>query len=422
MIPNKTQRTQPLARALLAALLLALPAAPALAEEVVAIQAGKIIPIAGEEIENGTILIQDGRITAIGKDVEVPWDASVIDASDKVVMPGLIEPHSSLGLDQPNEAMPNVPFVSVFEAIDPFSSYFPDSLRNGVTSIHLLPGNDTLIGGQGMIVKPHGASVEDMTVQRNVGLKISLRPTRGRSRMAHISELRRTFEDMKRELEEKEKELEEKAKDGEEAPGTARDQLDIRRRALADLLDGALPAYVYCDNASDVLRAITLSKEHGYKMIPVLGQDGYKAAKLLAEAKLPAIVDPALVTWERDEETGQEMPHSTPTALKEAGVKFALQSTSSTLGDGYLWYQAARAVRSGLPREDALRAITLSAAEILGIADRVGSLEKGKEANLLVLSGDPLDIRTWVETVMIEGEVVYERSKDPTLSELGAGS
>ena len=403
------------------ALLLTLPVGPAQAEDVVAIRAGKIIPIDGEEIRDGTILIKDGRIEAIGKDVEVPWDANVIDASDKVVMPGLIEAHSSRGLDRANESVPNVPFVSVFEAVDPLSSYFPDSLKQGVTSIFLIPGNDTLIGGQGMIVKPHGPTVEDMMVQLNVGLKISLRPTRGRSRMAHISELRRTLDGMRRELKEKEEELEEKAKEGEEATGTARDQLDIRRRALADLLDGSLPAFVYCDNASDVIRAIALRDEYGFKMVPVLGRDGYKAAKLLAEAKLPAIVHPSIVTWERDEATGEEMPHSTPTAHEEAGVKFAIQSTGSTLGDQFLWYQAAKAVRNGLPREDALRSITLSPAEILGIDDRVGSLTEGKEANLLVLTGDPLDIRSWVDMVIIEGEVVYERSKDPTLAKLGAG-
>jgi imidazolonepropionase-like amidohydrolase len=375
----------------------------AMAEDVVAIKAGRIIPMSGDEIRDGVILVNNGRIEALGKDLEIPWDARVIDASDRVVMPGLFEAHSSQGLDRANENAPSVPFVSVYESVDPLSPYFADSLREGVTSILLIPGNSTLIGGKGMIVKPVGPTVEDMTVKLDVALKMSLRPMGGRSRMAHIAELRKTLRGIQEAMKKDDK------------------PLDDKRKALGSLLEGTLPGVIYCENASDVMRGIALAKEFGIKMIPVLGRDGYKAADLLAKAGLPAVVDPTQLVWERDGETGVEVPHATPKVLADAGVKFALQVQSSTLGGRYLWYQAATAVRHGLPRDDALRAITLWPAEILGVADRVGSLEKGKDANLLVLTGDPLDVRTWVDVVMIEGEVVYERSKDETLKKVGGG-
>ena len=401
---------------LLVGVLVALAAAPVMSDEVVAIKAGRIIPIAGEEVRGGVIVIKDGRIEAIGKDVEIPWDARVIDATDRVVMPGLVEPHSSRGLDRPNERVPNVPFVSVFDSIDPRSSYFEDSVKDGVTTILITPGNDTLIGGQTMILKPSGSTVEEMAVKADVGLKISLRPTGGRSRMAHIGELRKVLRDMVTELEETKKQEAEKKEEDRE---TARDLIGDKKRALADLLEGRFPAFVYCQTASDVIRAVALAKEFGIRIIPVLGSDGYKAAEVLVKAKLPAIVDPRLIHWEREQETGEEKPHANPTVLRDAGINFALQSTSSTLGTRFLWFQAAKAVRHGLTREEALRAITLAPAQIIGIADRVGSLEKGKDANLLILTGDPLDIRTWVDTVMIEGKVVYDRSKDKTLEKLG---
>lgn len=400
----------------LVAVLLSLSAA---AQEVVAIKAGRIIPIEGDELRGGVILIKEGRIEAVGKDVEIPWDARVIDASDRVVMPGLVEPHSSRGLEHPNESIPSVPFVSVFDAIDPVNTYFEDALRDGITSIFITPGNSTLIGGQALVVKPVGSTVEEMAVKTNVGLKMSLRPYGGRSRMAHIAELRKTLNDLRDELEEAKKKAEE-AEDKEGEKKDPRDQVGLKKRALVDLLEGEIPAMIYCQTASDVVRAIALSKEFGFRIVPIIGVDGHKAASVLSEAKLPAVVDPTLVHWERDEETGEERSYPTPTILRDGGVKFALQSTSSTLGTRFLWYQAATAVRYGLTRQEALRAITLSPAEIIGMGDRVGSLEKGKDANLLILTGDPLDVRTWVDSVMVEGKVVYERSKDRTLEKIGA--
>ncbi|MHC4439270.1 MAG: amidohydrolase family protein, partial [Planctomycetota bacterium] len=166
-----------------------------------AVEASRIITIAGKDIKNGVILIEDGTIKAVGEDVEVPWDAFVIEAKNQVVMPGFVMAHTSSGLDRANENMPEVPFISTFDSIDPISTFFEDSLRDGVIAMLVLPGNNTLLGGTGTIVKPYGLTVESMLVKRYTGLKISLLPSRNTSRMGHMQRFRRYMSELKEYLE-----------------------------------------------------------------------------------------------------------------------------------------------------------------------------------------------------------------------------
>src|SRR5215475_1643680 len=169
-------------------------AAAAPAQEQLAIKGGRILPISGPPIDGGVILIRDGRIQAVGKDLAIPSDYRVIDAAGKVVMPGFIEAHSSRGMDQPNEVNANVPFLSVIDAIDPGQEYFEDCRRNGVTTVAIVPGDDTMIGGQAAVIKTAGTYVEQMTLKRQAGIKISLRPGTGRSRMSHLASLRKELD------------------------------------------------------------------------------------------------------------------------------------------------------------------------------------------------------------------------------------
>src|SRR5437773_3250453 len=179
----------------LGALLLAgLVAAETSAQEQLAIKGGRILPIGQPAIEGGVILIRNGKIQAVGKDLAIPADYKVIDAAGKVVLPGFIEAHSSRGMDQANERNNNVPFLSVVDAIDPGQEYFEDCRRNGVTTVAVVPGDDTMIGGQAAIIKTAGTFVEQMIVKRQAGIKISLRPAIGRSRMSHMAGLRKELE------------------------------------------------------------------------------------------------------------------------------------------------------------------------------------------------------------------------------------
>jgi len=380
----------------------------------VVVRAGKIITIAGADIQDGVILIEDGVIKAVGSDVEIPWDAFVIEAKDKVLMPGFVLAHTSSGLDSENENVPEVPFLSTFDSIDPLSPYFEDSLRDGVVAMLVLPGDNTLLGGTGTVVRPHGRTVEAMLAKRYTGLKISLRPTGNTSRMGHIQRFRRYMDELKDYLEE----YEQRKADAKEEKKPFDEEIDPRKQPMIDLLDGKLTAFIYCDRAADVPKAIEIQQAHKLKAVLVLSSDCYKAVDLIAEKKLPVILDPQLVVWETNEETNAEEMKVIPMILYKAGVKFALQTDTSQYGRRYLWYQAAAAVKHGMKRAEALKSITLYPARFIGVDDRFGSIEVGKEANLIFLTGDPLDAQTWVDQVMIGGEIVYEKAKDKRLKKL----
>lgn len=444
------------------ALAVVLVVAPfAAAQEQLAIKGGRIVPVSRPPVDGGVVLIRDGKITAVGKDVPIPSDYRVIDAAGKVVVPGFVEAHSSRGMDQANERNTNVPFLSVVDAIDPGQEYFEDCLRNGVTTVAVVPGNDTMIGGQAAVIKTAGGYVDQMIVKRQAGIKISLRPTSGRSRMSHLESLRKEL-DLARET------LQDQGSRPRSASGTRPsatpratpngDQLDdptqpqpeqggeqqpgpdavadtaARREAIIRLLKGEVPAFIYCDAAMDVPQALNLTKEYQLKSILVLGQNCYKAAKLVAASKLPVILDPTLVFWETDPRTGEDHKIILPKVYREAGVPFTFQVTGiaggnlfrapdlpATLGTNFLWYQAATAVKYGTPPAEALEAITLRPAKYLGVDGLLGSLETGKDADLIILTGDPLKMSTWVHTTLVRGKVVYERDKDHKLQHLLRG-
>jgi len=379
-----------------------------------AVEAGRIITIAGKDIKNGVILIEDGTIKAVGTDVEIPWDAFVIEAKDKLVMPGFVLAHTSDGLDRENENLPEVPFISTFDSIDPISTFFEDSLRDGVVAMLVLPGNNTLLGGTGTIVKPYGRTVEAMLIKRYAGLKISLQPSRNTSRMGHMQRFRRYVLDLKDYLEE----YEQRKADAEEEKKPFDEEIDVTKQSMVDLLNKKLTAFIYCDRAADVPKAIEIQKTYELNTVLVLSPDCYKAADLIAKSKLPVILDPELIVWETNEQTNEEEMKVVPMIFHKAGVKFAFQTDTSQYGRRYLWYQAATAVKYGMKREEALKSITLYPAQFIGVENRLGSIEMGKEATLIFLTGDPLDAQSWVDQVMIAGEIVYERAKDERLKKL----
>jgi imidazolonepropionase-like amidohydrolase len=429
------------------------------AQKPLAIKGGKIITMNGDPIENGTILFRDGKIVDVGLDLKIPVEAKVIDATGKVVMPGFVEPHSSSGMSQANETNPLVPYVSVLDSIDPMSTYFVDARRNGVTSVAITPGNSTMIGGQAAVIKTGGEFVDDMVLKPDVGVKISLQPVSG-SRMSHLANLRKALDDAKRKMEGKNdakqanddkgeetqpvsgrgrrggrpespredsdgaiqddpKETEkEKTDPKKEEPVKPESELD---KAMFALLSGKLPAIIYCDQAMDVGQALRLIKEYNLTARLVLGKECYKAAAEVAKSGLPVILDDTLVFWEEDPRTKEETKIVLPQIFRDHNVKFAFQvgrENSSTLGTTYLWYQAATCVKYGMPEQEALEALTILPAKFLGVDKFVGSIEKGKDGDVIILSGDPLKVGTWVETTIVGGDVVYEREKDEQLKRL----
>jgi imidazolonepropionase-like amidohydrolase len=430
---------------------------PLAAQERLAVKGGKILPVSGPPIDGGVILIRGGKIEAVGKDVAIPSEAKVIDAAGKVVVPGFIEAHSTRGMDQVNESNPNVPFLSVVDAIDPSQDYFEECRRNGVTTVAIVPGNNTMFGGQAAVIKTAGTYVNEMVVKRGVGIKISLRPPNDRNRMGHLATLRRELDGAKDavasakpatastggtvatpgDADDGERATQQQPGRGRGGRGAAAPQgpadadTALVREALAKLLKGDFLAFIYCELAMDVPQAIKLVNEYKLKGVLVLGQDCYKAAKLIAASKLPVVLDPTLVFWETDQRTGEDRQVILPRVYREAGVPVTFQVTGGaagslfrapnlppTVGTNYLWYQAATAVKYGTPAAEALEAITLRPAKTLGVEKLAGSIEAGKDADLVILTGDPLKLDTWVETTIVAGKVVYERDQDRKLKQL----
>ncbi len=400
-----------------------------------ALQGGKIIPVVGKVIDKGTVLIEHGKITAVGADVEIPYDAMVVDVSGKVVMPGMIDAHSQRGMDVSNENAPVTPFLNVYDSIDPSKLYFEDALRDGITSIHITHGHNTVIGGLSRLIHPIGMTPEEMTQAADVALKISVAPKRGSDRMVQFATLRETFlelDDYLEKLAEKkyEESLEEKDEKIDVGPEEAQkrgkelikfEDYDDKHANLIKLTRGELTTFVYCDRAGDVGRAIALAKKHGFfdRMVFVLGTHCYKAIAELKKAERPVVLGPELVHRERDSLTGKLVETFVPKVFADARLRFSLlPSPNTSLAERYLNYQAARCVRGGVSRSRALKAITLYPAKALGMDKKLGSLEAGKLANIVVLSGDPLDFSTWVEQVYIKGIKAYERSEDVRLKQL----
>jgi hypothetical protein len=213
---------------------------------------------------------------------------------------------------------------------------------------------------------------------------------------------------------------------GGETPDAA-----LVRAALAKLFKGDTLAFIYCDLAMDVAQAIKLVNDYKLKAVLVLGPDCYKAAKQIAASKLPVVLEPNLVFWETDPRTGEEKQIALPKVYREAGVPVTFQVSGfaagnlfrapnlpPVLGTNYLWYQAATAVKYGTPPDEALTAVTQRAADAIGVGKLVGSLEPGKDADLVILTGEPLKLDTWVDTTVIGGKVVYERDQDRKLKQL----
>lgn len=401
----------------------------------IALTGGKIIPVVGEPIDGGTLLIEHGKIAALGRAVDVPYDAMEVDCSGKVIFPGMIDPHSARGLDVPNENHPVTPFLDVYDAIDPSRLFFEDALRDGMTSIHVIVANDCVIGGLSRVVHPIGLTPDEMTLHAPAGLKLSVAPKRGWDRMTQMATLRETFLELadyleKRAEEKYEEELKKEDKKIDVGPDEATkrgrkllsDQdYDDKHLNLVRLTRGELSAFVYCERAGDVAHAVTIATDNGFfdRMVLVTGPHCFKAVEEIKAAGRPVILDPELIYRERDPVTGEITETFVPRVYADAGIAFALQPNPDTsLAERYLNYQAARCVRNGILRQTALESITINSARAIGVGDLVGSIEPGKVANIVVLSGDPLDFNTWVEKVYIKGIQAYDRSTDVRLKEL----
>lgn len=371
-----------------------------LALQVTAVKADRIITVAGKEIEGGVILVRDGKIEAVGENIEIPDGARVIEAA--VVMPGLVNPYGRTGLAGQGGSADQ----TAAEFLDPLSEGFLAEARAGYTTLVLVPTNG-LISGRVAAVKTRPGPVASMLIAPDGALRISFTPsTQNKEALTKALKAAQEFidaekkaeEEKKKEKKEGEKKPDEGKKEGKEKPKEPTDA----DKVMMSVLKGERKLLVQVGSAAGLLhfwRIVDEYKEPALKIVYVLPPDLHRVAAKLGERKIEAVVDPIVTTLPN---TADRICPAR--VLQEQKCAFAFQPR----GADEALFDAAKLVKYGVERDAALRALTLTPATFAGIEARVGSIEKGKDADLLMLSADPFDAGARVRRVMIDGHVVYE--------------
>jgi len=402
------------------------------AKKATVIRGGRVVPVSGPAIEDGAVLVEDGKITAVGRagELATPQGAEVVDAAGGWILPGLVESLASIGLGDPygpsesdEVSSPVTAGLRILDGLDPFDKRFARAARAGITALMIAPGRANVIGAKTVVVKPRGATAEEMVLLEPAGVKLTLGEgpkdtfgAKGRlpgTRMGSAYVVRKALleasDHVRKRAAYAAAVAAAKGKKGAEPPPPPPRNLDLE--PLAELLEGKLTAFVECHRADDIQTALRLVDEFGFKAVLVGATEAYKSAGEIAKRRIPVVVGAMGVGSKRIET--KDVSLSNAAKLVEAGVKTAI-AAEDALGLGAqeeLALAAALAVKGGLDREAALRAVTLTAAEILGVAARVGSLEPGKDADIVVFDGDPFSYRTRVVRVFIDGREV--RSPGP---------
>ncbi|GAA5151796.1 amidohydrolase [Amycolatopsis dongchuanensis] len=382
-----------------------------------AIVGGYVVPVDGEPIDGGTVLIEDGRIAEVGADadVDIPEDAELIDAAGSWVLPGFFDAHVHLGVHEEGEGWsgndtnemtdPNGARFRAIDGIDPYDVGFDDALAGGVTSVVVKPGSGNPIGGRTIGVKTWGRTILDMVFADQVSVKSALGENPKRvygekkqtpsTRLGVAAIIREAFT---------------KAQNYAAQRDHARDEgkpfdVDLTLETLAEVLDGELYWDQHTHRADDIVTAIRLAEEFGYKLVVNHGTEGHLIADLLAEKEIPVILGPLFTTRSKVELRNRTLRSAG--ILARAGVKLAITTDHPVVPINFLVYQAALAVKDGLDPEAALRSLTVNPASMLGLDDRIGSLKPGLDADVVIWSGDPLDVMNRALRVFVRGKEVY---------------
>lgn len=393
-------------------------AAPAAAEaQTIAITGGTVHPVSAQKIENGTVLIRDGRIVAIGADVQVPSDARRIDARGKIVTPGLIHASSELGLlevssiDETNERASAGEVTASFdvaEGIDPRSVRIPIARTGGVTAAMAVPTGG-IFAGQAALIALSGSRMEELLRVRDAAMAgnfgDALKDAGGGSHAAGLARVRRILEDAR--------DYDRRRADYRRADMQELSAPASELEALLPVLRGEMPLYVVANSERDILNAVRIAKEFGIRLIVRGGTEAWKATEELAEAKVPVAVDAYANIPDFE---NMEVRWDNAALLAEAGVTVLIYE-GSTGGPRNLRFAAGHAVRNGLPWSAALEAITLAPARTFGAEATMGSLAPGRRADIVVWSGDPFEFSTRPEHVFIGGEEIPLTSRQTELLE-----
>lgn len=382
-----------------------------------AIVNGELWTVAHGRFKSGTVLVDGGRITAVGKRVPLPEGTEVIDVRGRIVTPGLVDAHTHLGIseegigfegaDYNEKSDPVTPYLRALDGINPEEMGLADAVAGGVTACMIAPGSANVIGGQVVAIKTRGTVIDRMVLRHPAGVKVAFgeNPKRvyheqkksPQTRMGTAGLLRKALAEAKGYAARRTG-----SGDGE---GSAAAAPDLGLEALVGVLERRYPLRAHAHRADDIMTAVRVAEEFGVELVVDHATEGHKIAAELAARGIPAVVGPLLASRSKYELRDRTL--ETPRLLYEAGVRFALMTDHPVVPIQFLPLCAGLAVRAGLPDAEAFRAITLSAAEIMGLADRLGSLTAGKDADLVVWSGDPLEVRSRPLLVLCDGEQVH---------------
>ena len=378
------------------------------AGEVTAIRGGDLYTITGGIIKNGTILIKDGKISDIGQNIEIPEKAKVIDARGKIVMPGLVAIGAELGI----MGYPNI--TRIADSLDPFDFSVSLALASGITTAMVStgrPSGSSPVGGSTAVIKASYGDLDQMLVKESV-VQMVMISNRDWLRKTTFKQNLRKAQSYLRKLTEYQQA---KGKNKVAEPKKPRG-LDAYLR----LLRRELPAVVPVSTAGDILAALEFVDEFGIRMVFANADEAWIVAEEIAKRDARVVITPRQKRRPNEDISGPSGSTLENAAiLKKAGVKFAIIPTSTSFETWgvvgrdmmALPMEAAFAVSGGLDEQTALEAITITAAEIIGVADRVGSLQIGKDADIIIMDGHPFHHKTFVETTLINGKVLYEKAK-----------
>lgn len=382
----------------------------------IAIINAHVVPITSEPFD-GTVVVQDGKITALGADVVAPEGAEIIDAGGQWLLPGLVESHGHVGIheegigwagDDTNEnTETNGARFRALDAIHPTDEGFRDALSGGVTSIVVKPGSANPIGGQTVALKTWGRMVDEMVFKEPASMKSALGENPKRSHGQGQNRLPRTRQGVAAILREAFTNAQDYKAEREHAEAEGKPfKHNLTNEALLQVLDGTIPWCQHTHRVDDIATAIRIADEFGYRLVINHGTEAHLLADLLAERNLPVVIGPLMTSRSKWEVNQRSLAN--PGKLAKAGVTIAITTDAPVVPINFLIYQVVLAVKEGLDRTTALESVTINPARILGLDDRVGSLEVGKDADLALWDGDPLDIYSRVQTVLVDGRRVYD--------------
>ncbi|MGA3041936.1 MAG: amidohydrolase family protein [Bryobacteraceae bacterium] len=391
-------------------------------------------PVSGPDISDGSVLVRDGKIVEVGAHIAAPKGVRVIELKGLHIYPGMIDSDTEIGLTEIGAVreMSDISDIGLFKpqlraatAVNPASEHIPVTRANGITAVVTSPGGG-IVAGQSVLMHLNGWTMEDMAVRAPAAMRLEFPNIRvpGRfggggetpGRGSAYAEAKKRYEQQLQEL----NDFMESARRYRQAKMAAGPgfETDLKLEAMIPVLDGKLPILIRAEKEKAIKEAIAFADKQQVHMILERGEEAWKVAAQLKAHNIPVVLPPTLRLPD-EEDQPYDKPFSIPGELSKAGVKFAFASFGPGADDNprNLPYEAAAAVGFGLPQEEALKAVTLYAAQIWGAGDEIGSIEKGKWADLIVTDGDPLETRTQIKQMFIKGAPVDLENKHHRLYE-----